>query len=242
MGVIADLLEIAKTFTNTDDRAGTLRSVHQNLVDLQTEIGDFDYDGDSAPENAHHVIHPHDGDVDSGTFTLTFNLNGGVTFTTDPIEFDATAEDIQSAVDTAADGVVPGYAPGDIAVSGGPLTDESVHLYFSGPSVAGRYHDETEIDGDMEDDMSESVSPGNVDQASDGKVGQPAWALLKALGIYTGSVPDPDEDITVSGSDVPVKRGQFPNSLNFETIRAVVTEASGSSVQTRDSFMRALGY
>ena len=82
----------------------------------------------------------------SGNFTLKITLADtfatDVSFTTAAIAFDATASTIETAIDTAATGVVTGWTNGDISVSGGPLStaDADIVITFDGDSVKDLPH------------------------------------------------------------------------------------------------------
>lgn len=77
------------------------------------------------------------GAVTGGTFRLTFHLPGSVTVTTEPIAYDASASTIQSAINAAASGLVPGWSNGDIIVAGGPLN--SVIQPYGGTIALGYF-------------------------------------------------------------------------------------------------------
>ncbi|MEQ8786203.1 MAG: Ig-like domain-containing protein [Pirellulaceae bacterium] len=77
------------------------------------------------------------------TFTLTIELSTGAMATTGPIDFDADASAVQSAVDTALGGVAPFYNAGDVAVSG--TVETGLTLVFGG-SVLGLDHPELTVD------------------------------------------------------------------------------------------------
>lgn len=89
--------------------------------------------------NAVHTIAQDATDHTGGTFTLTITLSSGETFTTAGIAYNANAATIESAIDTAASGVVPGWSNGHISVSGGILqaAGADVVLTFDGASVSG---------------------------------------------------------------------------------------------------------
>lgn len=88
-------------------------------------------------------------DHTGGTFALTITLRNGETFTTAVIVFNANAATIESAIDTAATGVVTGWTNGDISVSGGILqaAGAAVVLTFDGTSVDDDNHVLTVFDG-----------------------------------------------------------------------------------------------
>lgn len=78
------------------------------------------------------------------TYTLTFNLFGGSSYTTSALAFGANAATVQTAVDTAV-AAYPGYVAGHIAVTGGGLNAAALTLTFSGSSVSGKQHGQTTI-------------------------------------------------------------------------------------------------
>ena len=87
-------------------------------------------------------------DPTGGTYTLSFDVNGGETFTTAAIAYNANAAAIESAIDTAATGNVAGWTNGDITVSGGDLTSAAVVLTFDGTSVQQFDHEMVVVNGD----------------------------------------------------------------------------------------------
>jgi len=87
------------------------------------------------------------GTATGGTFTLTITLFGGTLLTTAAIVYNASAATIQSAIDVAAAGVVPGWTNGDIVVAGGPFTVAAVTFTYSGNSVSGKNHSQISING-----------------------------------------------------------------------------------------------
>lgn len=66
------------------------------------------------------------GTVTSGTFTITFD-----TQTTAAIDFDATAAEIQTALEALSN-----IAPGDVIVSGGPISTTPIIIIFTGTLAA----------------------------------------------------------------------------------------------------------
>ncbi|MEQ8786611.1 MAG: choice-of-anchor L domain-containing protein [Pirellulaceae bacterium] len=74
------------------------------------------------------------------TFTLTLNLFGGAMITTAPIPYNASSGQVQAALEDAIilSGLVPGYAPGDIQVTGTNVPTTLTVIY--GGSLAGVDH------------------------------------------------------------------------------------------------------
>lgn len=70
------------------------------------------------------------GTVSGGTFTITVTEIGE---TTAAIDYDATASEIQTALDALS-----GLEPGDIVVTGGPIPSAPAVLTYNGPVFAGK--------------------------------------------------------------------------------------------------------
>ena len=81
----------------------------------------------------------------SGSFTIKITLADGTNFTTALIDNAATASTIETAINTAATGVVDDWTNGDIVTTGGLLATTDVLLTFSGVSVAGESHNERPV-------------------------------------------------------------------------------------------------
>lgn len=95
----------------------------------------------------------------SGTWTLNITLPGNSAVAATPIDFDATAAEIETAIDTACAGLsVNGVAftAGDISCAGGPINTAAVTLTFDGASV-----DKLPIDActTADVDLSDSTPP-----------------------------------------------------------------------------------
>jgi hypothetical protein len=183
----------------------------------------------------------HEDGVDGGTFTLTFTLHSGVSFTTAAIAFGANAATIQAAIDTAALPKVPGFTAADIACTGGPLTTTPLVITFSGASVASQNHGLTVIDGALLTDGGVPEDPGEVTQTTAGQPLRTAYSALIVLGIL--SAPAPAHGAT---ADIVVQnaRGSFPHNIDEATVRAivnqVVVEESSEAIGT--AILTALGY
>lgn len=115
-------------------------------------------------------IAPYQGSVTGGTFTLTFNLASGLTFTTGPIAYNASTGTIQSAISAAALGKVPNWVNGDIAVVGTTLADTGVALGFLGNSVHWANHSPIVVNGA---NLTGGGTPGGVTEI---RAGVPAKA------------------------------------------------------------------
>lgn len=140
--IFADLFANAKTFDGAGTTPGISRVIRSELEALRDLLGNPDYptalDGS---DNEVQVVAQYDTNPAApATYILTFNLRGGVSFSTAAIAFDAAAATVQTAVDTAASGVVSGYANGHIAVTGSALSAGNLTITFSGASVSGQGH------------------------------------------------------------------------------------------------------
>lgn len=145
-----------------------------------------------------------------GTYTLSFDVNDGETFTTAGIAFDANAATIETAIDTAASGVVTSWTNGDITVSGGPLTTGDVVLTFDGLSVDQFDHELTIINGDS---LTGVVATG-----------------LTVVAIDNNSLNSDDTDLVPVGARFTIA-GE--TGLPIHTVTARATQVAGLTEQVQ---------
>lgn len=107
--------------------------------------------------------------ADSGTFDLEFTLSseiGGLTFEVEEIPYDATAEEIETAIDAAAVAAAAEqgltYKPGSIEVAGGPIAADDLTFTFSGSRLIGKTHGTTVGTSAILDDGAEPVAMGAI--------------------------------------------------------------------------------
>jgi hypothetical protein len=243
MGIYTDILTSARTIDLGGDdglRIGEQRSVVQALRGLHDRQGDRDYPAGFDAENEVQSIAIHEAGTDGGTYALDFTLFGGVEFSTAALAHDADDEDIQTAIDTAADGVVADYTAGDIAVTGGPLTTDPVVLTYSGASVAGLNHGTVAVDNiDLVDDAT-PTDAGAVTVTNHGQSKRTAWAILRETGVISDDPP-------VQGTSAALTRATYPqnNPLYPDQglIRALAREAAyvDGNADVETEILRAAG-
>lgn len=244
MTVIADFLAAATTLDNTVPRVGGDRSIVGELSGLLAKNGDFDYPSGYDAVNEVQQITAHVA-ADGGTYTLTFLLKSGETFTTGNIAFGANAATIETAIDVAATAAsVIGWTNGDISVTGGPLSTTTAVFTYDGASVAGLNHGQVSIDDAL---LLDGVDPGEAGTASSTTQGhdqRSPWALLKALGIITSTPPAQGADLSWDEVTVGNGRGQYPFNLSAETVLAICEEAGvqDGNETVYPALKRALGY
>lgn len=214
MGVFTDFLAKTKTIDTEPPRDGLERAEMRQLRALMDRLGDPDYPAGFEATNEVQSIDVFTGTVDGGTFDLTV---AGVTVA--GLGYDADAAAIQTAVDVACDGVIPGYSNGDIAVTGGPLTTDPVVLTFSGASVAGRKHDLVTLDGSS---LTGGGDVGEVTVVTNGQADRTAWAVLYYSGVVS-EVPVQGEAYVVAAPTSPMSNCYYPDQ-GF--IRALAKEAA----------------
>jgi hypothetical protein len=242
--LFADFLANAKTIDTSLPNEGSHRITVRKIKDVIRLLGEQSYPGVeflAGPEIQYFDVFP--GTPSGGTFTLTFPLFGGVRFTTAPIAFDADGATIQSAIDAAAPGHVPDYQPGDISTGspangdGDGFTVDGLSLYFTGNSVSFRNQGLTIIDAA---NVTGGGTPANLFEG-DGRPLRYAYAVLVVLGIL--GMPAPAHGAT-SGFVVKNGRGNFPHSLDDDTVRALVREVgvSEGSAAVEAALLKALGF
>lgn len=136
MGIYTDLASGAQT--GSKPRVGLDRASAHQLLN-KAHMHDSDVRTAFAAKDEVTVI-PEQTDAGAAdTYTLTIELPVlGVSFTTAAIAYNAVASAIESAIDTAATGVVPGWTNSDISVTmenAAGLDDGDVTLTFDGNSV-----------------------------------------------------------------------------------------------------------
>ena len=215
--VLADLIASPKTFSPTGPRTGDNRLIHQQLAGIIRENGDFEYPSGFEAVNEVQNIAIHVATVSGGTYTLTFTLRDGTTFTTGNIAFDANAATIITAIDAASPASVTN---GHIVATGGPLSTTPLVLTFSGATVAGQNHGQTTIDGTL---LTGGGTAGAATTSTNGQTVRKAWAALKVLGLVTSAPPDQGVDPT---GVVTSPEGAIPHGLAKTTVKALITEAA----------------
>lgn len=176
MGLIADLITTRKSLTP------------KALTDLGKRAAIYDpaLPDAFAEADAVHTIAQFEENPSDGTYDLTITLRNGESITVE-IAYDGDAAAVETAIDTAADGVLTGFTAGDIAVSGDALTTGALVLTFSGDSVSGTNHPLTTFDG--ADLTGGTVADPPVTKTTAGQSARRAWAALYTLGVITDSTP-----------------------------------------------------
>ncbi len=81
------------------------------------------------------------GTPTGGTWILELQISGLVQLDTAALAFNIAAAALETAIDTAASGVIPGWTNGDISVSGGTIEDGTgLTLTYDGTSVDDKNH------------------------------------------------------------------------------------------------------
>jgi len=211
MGVITDIRDITgKKTINPSAVDGIPAHVADYLKRLENITGDPAYPAAFNTKNEAQSIAQFVPTVSGGTFTLTVTLANGETFTTAAIAFGASAATIESAIDTAATGVVTGWTNGDISVAGGDLNTAPVTLTFDGTSVAGTNHSLTTADGSA---LTGGGSMGAITETTPGQTKRTSWAVLDIIQALTGNPPTQGEISPIVGSDGRHKFAAFPDNL-----------------------------
>ena len=127
-------------------------------------------------------IGTYNGSVSGGSFTLTFELEDGTTWTTGNTIHNANNSIIQTSINETANSVVTGWAHDDISVAGGSMDTDPVVITYDGDSVKGQDHVQVVIN---DVDLSGGGTVGDVSTTQDGFPKRPALAVLEDLGIVT---------------------------------------------------------
>lgn len=224
MGIVSDLLANAKSIvpSSTDENAvGLQRKIVLDLEALVAE-GDFAYPAAYQAINEVQSLAEHVPTVSGGTFTLTYLLKNGETFTTAAIVYEASAATIETAVDTAATSAsITGWTNGDITVSGGHLNTAPIVSTYDGASVAGLNHPSVTIDGGS---LTGGGSAGAVSVTTEGQTTREAWALLNELGLTDGVLPV--QGVAAVAYTPVVDRAENSQLPSVPTLQALADEAA----------------
>lgn len=236
MGVFASVLAQRKTFEVESQEGNFIRSWTNSKVDPAPSAADA--------VNSVHTLAVDMVDHTGGNFTLTFSIRSAngqstTTFTTGNIAHNANAATIEGAIDTAATSAsVPDWTNGDITVAGGNLQSATpVTLTFDGTSVAGRQHGATVFN----DSMTGGTSPATrVTVTTPGQTARPAWGVLLATGVISGSLPNQTASASASGVTKGSNFMQIPDWF----IRSMAREAAAEDGNNESYFtiVNSLGY
>lgn len=125
---------------------------------------------------------------DAGTYTLTIRPANAAAFTTGNIDFDDNAAAIETIIDAAAAGVIPGFTAGDIAVAGTSIVAGPLTLTFDGASVAGTNPGLATVTSSVTLSAAPVTAP-TVTVTTAGQTDRNGYAILAAIGVITMAAP-----------------------------------------------------
>src|SRR5262245_18449376 len=160
----------------------TITVLNENQFSLNDSQGNNNYTGGGTWVTTETVT--------GGSFRLTINPAGGQSFTTGQVAHNASASVIQTAINVAASGVVPGWSNGDIAVLGGPLTSAPLTLTYRGASVDFQEQGLVTFDAT---NLTGIGGPGSILQLRAGspRISQQQPSIMAGDVFYTPAPPDP---------------------------------------------------
>jgi hypothetical protein len=177
-----------------------------------------------------------------GTYTLTLTLAGSgannqnldgetlgasIQYTTGTIVYNAAASVVQTAVDTAlASYVSPtshAYQPGDVAVTGGPLTTTALTLTFSGASVELTPQGLTYVNGSA---LTGAPGSGATGAAAQLAAGGASVDAVQKLSAYTSIVTGGTFTLTLTlAGHAPYTTGNIAYNATHSAIQTAVDTA-----------------
>lgn len=215
MGMFTDYLANSKMISNAADSKGADRIAKIQLNRIKDRTGDPGYPTAFAARDEVQSIAAFPDTVVSGNYTLTLTFNDGTTVTTAALAYNANAATIETAINTAANGNITGWADGDIGVSGGDLTANAVVLTFDGNSVDSLRHSAASIDS--ANTLAEAAA-GAVTTTTPGAAMIPE---VQSIAIYSGTVSGGNFTLTVL----------LDNSETFTTA-AIAYDANAATIET----------
>lgn len=225
MGVIQDLLDNAKTFNSGSPREGNSRAIVRQLKSIQSVNGDFDRPASCASGNEVQsiAVHVH---ATGGTYTLTFTLHSGETFTTGNLAYTAAHAAVQSAINSAATSAsIVGWTNDDIVVAGAGLNSAPMTFTFSGASVAGLNHSPISVNPAL---MTYTGGQGQAGAVTTTTVGTGGTDAVQKIAKYLTTVGD--GALNVTGGTYTLHFA--PNGGSAFTTAAIAWNADHTAVQT----------
>lgn len=219
MGIFSDLEANALTIDFVEPRVGNQRADVQEIFDQRTRLGDIAYPvGYTAVDEEQEIP---DVTADGGTYTITFNTYGGISFTTEALDFDADDSAIQDAVDTAA-AVIADYTAGDIVIGGGSIDTAPITIAYTGASVSGKPQGLPTVTSSLTNSAAPVAAPVATEEVA-GQTDRTPWALLRVLGVIVGPPPVQGTVSDVVRATTSMVNPHFPSQ---NLIRALAREAA----------------
>ena len=222
MGIYSDVQANTTSFDNALPRDGVSRVINRE-IQAMVEAVDLARASTYDAANAVHTINADTVDHTGGDFILHLHVNIDGTvyhFSTEALAFDVDAATMEAAIDTAADGVVPGFTAGDIAVTAvsTDLQGGNMVLTFSGDSVAGSGQPVTT----MTDSRTGGTSPATlIAKTTHGNATREAMATLISQSIVIGAAPTAGANPSWTRGSTAL--GKLPS---LDTIRALARDAA----------------
>ncbi len=158
--------------------------------------------------------------VTSGNYTLQFVMSDLTDMTTANLAFDATAADIEGAINTVFTGNYGGWTNGDITVTGGPLDANAVAMSFDGASVDELNHADPVI---ASADLAGHTTTGVESVTTYGQSDRTTMAALEVMGLISSGPPPQG---TTSGITAASTRESNPWFPSQETLVALALQAA----------------
>jgi hypothetical protein len=183
MTIVSNFLSSITTMDATPPIVANDKPAYRDLVRLRDDFG-FDPALAAGLAAADEVQTLPSNGASAGTFDMTLNLATGPVVVSS-IAFNVAVAALETAIDSAASGTVPGWTNGDIAVSGtGTLDANTFTLTYSGASVSQRNHALPTFDNAGMTGGSQTAAAG-----TEGRPDRNGVAILFEIGYIT-NYPD----------------------------------------------------
>lgn len=221
MGMFSDLLASAKSIdTSTAITAGDRTARRE--IDEQIDRGDAQLPSGAAFQADDEVQTLAASGASAGTFDITVGIKtdiGDFQIAVTSIAYNAMPTTIETALDSAANGTIPGWTDGDISVSSAGTAELSdVVFTYDGASVASLQHPLSTVDGSgLTGGGSEAFAETNA-----GSTARNLWGIFEQYSLvdFGGTPP-------TQGGSLPTLTAIQQESRIFSaaTLRAFALEA-----------------
>lgn len=218
MGMFTDFLAGAKSIDSTAEITALDRGIVREL-DALIAKGDATLPSGASFQAVNEVQTLTASTASAGTFAITVGVStpiGDFQVAVTAIAFDATAAEIETALDTAAGAVIPGWTDGDISVSGGPAQTTDVVFTYDGGIAVSLQHPLSTVDG-------AGLTGGGPEafaQTTGGSSVRNVWGIFEQYSVVG------------FGGTPPTQRGSLP------TLTKITQESRIFSAQTLRAFAR----
>jgi hypothetical protein len=223
MGIFADFLAGAKSIDQTLEITALDRGVVRE-INNQIALGDADLPVGASFQGANEVQTLSASGASAGTFDIAVGFKtaiGEIFIAVTSIAYNATPATIESALDTAANGVIPNWTDGDVSVSGAGTAEANDTVFtYDGASVDNLQHPLSTVDGS-------SLTGGGSEAFAETTPGNSVRNVWGIFELYS---------LVDFGGTAPTQGGSLPTLTKITPESTLFSAAIGLEAALLDAF------